>query len=59
MLYSVKEYSETMLINGKLVSEKTIIRRIKKNQLPSNHKASKIGRNYLIEVVNDFKEIKW
>ena len=58
MIYTVKEYSETMLFRGRKVSEKTIIRRIQQNKLPTNHISRKVGRNYIIEVKNDFKELQ-
>jgi len=54
MIYTVKEYAITFAINGKFWSEKTIIRRAKKNQLPTNHKILKVGRNYAIEVISIF-----
>lgn len=54
MTYPVKDYAITFQINGRFWSVKTIIRRGLNNQLPTNHKMIKVGRNYAIEVKTDF-----
>lgn len=56
MIYTIKEYSEIMLFNGKKKSVKTIIRRIKSGNLPTNHRVKLIGKNYAIEIKSDFDE---
>jgi hypothetical protein len=50
-IYSVSEYRKKFELNGKFWSSKTIIRRCKKNQLPTNHSPKMVGRIYVIEVV--------
>lgn len=42
MLYSTEEYAKTFLICGKRVSARSIQRRCKNGQLPSNHIATKM-----------------
>lgn len=54
MLYTPEEYGKTYF-KDRPVSGKTIIRRIKNDQLPSNHTAYKVGRVWVIEVPTPFK----
>jgi hypothetical protein len=50
MIYTLSEYSKAFLFGNKKVSCYTVRRRLLKGMLPSNHKVSKKGGTYIIEV---------
>ena len=54
MILSAKEYAKKYAGN---VSRDTVIRKIKRGMLPTNHIGKKIGRNYIIEI-QDLSHLK-
>jgi len=54
MILSAREYAKKYAGN---CSRDTVIRRIRKDLLPSNHKGRKVGRDYIIEI-QDLSHLK-
>ncbi len=59
MIYTILEYSEKFLFQGRKVSAMTIKRRCEKGQLPSGHHAKKLpGKtgDWVIEIADEVLE---